>query len=164
MFPLKRSRHCTTWSVWVFACVLLVSCTTTDVFEKNIAIPDHAWSKQFKPEITFTIKDTTSRYNIYIVLRHTDAYHFRNIWLNIHTQSPTGVSKSQPLDLQLADDQKGWLGSGMDDIYEHRIMITSPQRPESLSAGTYHFTLEHIMREDPLANVMNVGIRLEKVK
>jgi hypothetical protein len=52
----------------------------------------------------------------------------------------------------------------MDDIFEHRIQITAPHSPERLSAGTYRFKLENIMREDPLKNVMNVGIRLERAQ
>jgi hypothetical protein len=51
----------------------------------------------------------------------------------------------------------------MDDIFEHRILITA--RPEPLTrAGEYQFTLENIMRVDPLPEVMNVGIRVEKAK
>lgn len=143
---------------------ILPACTTVDVFEKNATIPNQSWSSRYKPEITFDITDTTARYNIFIVIRHTDAYRYKNIWINIHTESPSGVTQNQPLNLQLATDNKGWLGSGMDDIFEHRILITPPQSPERLTAGTYHFKLENIMREDPLKNVMNVGIRLEKVK
>jgi len=47
----------------------------------------------------------------------------------------------------------------MDDIYEHRIELTKPIR---MKAGIYHFKIEQIMREDPLENVMNVGLRVEK--
>jgi gliding motility-associated lipoprotein GldH len=61
-------------------------------------------------------------------------------------------------ELSLATNE-GWLGSGMDDIYEHRIKLTNPQY---WKAGNYHFTIEQIMREDPLENVMNVGLRVEK--
>ena len=140
------------------------SCTTVDVFEKNVTIPRQSWSSRFKPDITFDIKDTTARYKIFIVIRHTDAYRYKNIWINIHTESPSGAVHNQPLNLQLAIDSQGWIATGMDDIFEHRIQITPPDSPERLSAGTYHFQLENIMREDPLTNVMNVGIRLEKVK
>jgi len=140
------------------------SCTTVDVFEKNVAIPRESWSSRFKPEVTFDIKDTTARYKIFIVIRHTDAYRYKNIWINIHTESPSGAVHNQPLNLQLATDSQGWIATGMDDIFEHRIQITPPDSPERLSAGIYHFQLENIMREDPLTHVMNVGIRLEKVK
>ncbi|AEW02851.1 hypothetical protein A4D02_02375 [Niastella koreensis] len=152
--------------VLLTSCFLLPACDKVDVFEKNVTIPQQSWSSNYKPEITFTIQpeDTISRYNIFIVIRHTDAYRYKNIWLNIHTESPGGAVNNQPLNLQLATDNKGWLGSGMDDIYEHRIQITPPQNPEHLSAGTYRFKLENIMREDPLKNVMNVGIRLQKAQ
>jgi gliding motility-associated lipoprotein GldH len=143
---------------------MYTSCTEVDVFEKNITIPNHSWSSQFKPEITFTIDDTLSRYKIFIVLRHSDAYRFKNIWINIHTESPSGVQRNQPLDMQLATDSEGWIAAGMDDLFEHRIMITPPGSPERLRAGTYKFKLENIMREDPLNHVWNVGIRLEKVQ
>ena len=61
-------------------------------------------------------------------------------------------------DLVLATNEKGWLASGMDDIYEHRVQLGSDQ---SLKAGKYTFTIEQIMREDPLENVINVGLRIE---
>jgi gliding motility-associated lipoprotein GldH len=141
----------------------LSACGTIDVFEKNVSIPNHEWSNTFKPEIAFEISDTTSLYNIYVVLRHTDAYRYKNIYMNIYTQVPGDTLLKQRLDLQLATDDKGWLGSGMDDIFEHRIRITS--EPQQLSKpGLYKFRLEQIMREEPLQNVMNVGVRVEKVK
>lgn len=150
------------FSFFITCLFLITACTTVDVFEKNITIPNHEWSSQFKPEITFKIKDTLSSYNIFAVIRHTDAYRYKNIWVNIYTQSPGDSLKKQQLDLKLATDAKGWLGTGMDDIYEHRILIT--EKPLFLKAGTYLFRLENIMREDPLEHIMNVGIRVEKVK
>ena len=142
--------------------LIFCSCGTIDVFEKNVAIPNHEWTRSFKPEISFEITDTTALYNIYVVLRHTNEYRYNNIWLNVHTQVPGDTVKKQRLDLRLATDDKGWLGSGMDDIYEHRILITST--PQHLrKAGEYKFTLEQIMREEPLQFVMNAGIRVEKV-
>ncbi len=143
----------------------LVSChTNVGVFEKNVPIPNQAWSSDFKPTIQFTVTDTTSRYNIFAVIRHSDAYPFNNIWLNIYTRIPGDtVAKKQQLDLRLATDDKGWLGSGMDDIFEHRILITA--QPEPLTrAGVYTFSLENIMRVDPLTGVLNAGIRVEKAK
>jgi gliding motility-associated lipoprotein GldH len=66
-------------------------------------------------------------------------------------------------DLVLATNEKGWLASGMDDIYEHRIPLTPSDRPYYFKKpGDYKFTFEQIMREDPLKNVLNVGLRIEK--
>ena len=143
---------------------LALSCTmTTGVFEKNVAIPQQQWESSFKPELNFAISDTASLYNIYIVLRHTEAYNFNNIWIKAAVQQPGDPAvKSQQYDLTLATNEKGWLGSAMDDIYENRVLI----QPETKfrKAGDYHFTLEQVMREDPLKHILNVGIRVEKVK
>jgi gliding motility-associated lipoprotein GldH len=146
----------------VASCFLLISCSlTTAVFEKNIAIPGQQWHSDFKPEISFAITDTVSLYNIYLVLRHSDAYNYNNIWINATVEQPGEAGrKSQRYDLTLATNSKGWLGSAMDDIYEHRVLI-QPQT-KFKKPGEYHFTVEQVMREDPLLHVLNVGIRVEK--
>ena len=148
---------------WAIACtVMLASCGTMDVFEKNVSIPGHAWSSSFQPEVSFEITDTTSLYNIFVVIRHTNAYRYNNIWMNVYTQVPGDTMRKERLDLRLATDDKGWLGSGMDDIWEHRILIT--RQPVALPrSGRYTFRLEQIMREEPLQHVMNAGIRVERV-
>lgn len=149
----------------VTACSLYwTSCTLpSGVFEKNIALPGQQWPSGFKPTIDFTIKDTDTAglYNIYLVLRHTDAYSYNNIWIRgIIKQPGDSALRSERYDLLLATNEKGWLGSGMDDIFEHRIQIQ--QKTRFKKPGTYSFTLEQIMREDPLKNVLNVGVRIER--
>ncbi|MBU7577430.1 MAG: gliding motility lipoprotein GldH [Flavihumibacter sp.] len=141
--------------------LLFVSCQTIDVFERNATLENHSWQVADKPSFEFNITDTVSRYNIFVVVRHADAYRYNNLWLNIHTKAPgDSVAQVQALDLQLAINDKGWLGAGMDDIYEHRVRIS--QAPVSLKAGTYQFKLEQIMRDDPLEHILNVGVRVEK--
>jgi gliding motility-associated lipoprotein GldH len=142
----------------------LSSCQTVDVFEKNIPIPKQAWSSQFKPEISFEITDTVSRYDVFVVLRHTNAYRYKNLWVNIAIQGPGNTTFNQSLEMELATDDKGWTGTGMDDVYEQRVRISPAQKPWELKKGTYRFRLSNIMREDPLEHVMNVGIRVEKAK
>ncbi|MEI6264843.1 MAG: gliding motility lipoprotein GldH [Sphingobacteriia bacterium] len=142
--------------------VFLVSCDTIGIFEKNSFFKEHSWSSAVKPSFTFTITDTISLYQIYAIIRHEDSYRYNNCWLNIITIAPNDTAKSQQVNLLLADNKKGWLGTGMDDIFDHRIRLT--RSPQKLKAGNYTFTLQQIMREDPLSGVLNVGIRIEKVQ
>ena len=143
----------------------LVSCTLpSGVFEKDVAIPRQQWESGFKPRIEFAVKeeDTASIYNVYFVVRHTDAYSYNNIWIQgTVTQPGDTATKSEKFNLILATNEKGWQGAGMDDIYEDRLLIL-PQR-KFTRPGTYSFTIEQIMREDPLKHVLNAGIRVEKV-
>jgi gliding motility-associated lipoprotein GldH len=141
----------------------LLACDKIDLFEKNVNIPGHAWSASFRPSIQFEIEDTTTLYHLFVVVRHTDDFGFNNLWMNIYTQSPTDTKpQKQQLDLQLAQNEKGWLGSGMNDVFEHRIRIT--REPIALKKGTYTFQLEQIMRENPLQHILNVGLRVERVR
>ncbi len=136
------------------------SCTSIDLYEKSVAIPGHAWKSSYKPSFTFTIKDTSSPYQLFLVLRHNDKYNYNNIYINLGIQLPGSDSvRTIRKDLTLATNEQGWLGTGMDDIYEHRIKFGEP---ELFRAGVYTFTIQQIMREDPLGNVLNVGLRLEK--
>jgi gliding motility-associated lipoprotein GldH len=137
----------------------------SDVFEKDVAVPGQQWENRFRPTIDFIIQpqDTAYLYNVYLVLRHTDAYNYNNIWIKGTVREPgDSTARSQRYDLLLATNDKGWLGSGMDDIYEHRIQIQ--QQTKFKKPGTYSFMLEQVMREDPLKHVLNVGVRVEKVK
>ena len=140
--------------------VLFIACGPINTFEKNVTIPGHEWESSFRPEITFDITDTVSLYNVYIVIRHTNAYGYNNIWIRGMVQEPGDTARRQQYDLKLANDETGWIGKGMDDIFEHRIMIQ--ERTRFRKSGQYRFRLEHIMREDPLKYVMNVGLRIEK--
>ena len=159
MFCKMRALRCLMYLV----IVVVAGCGTIGVFEKNVSIPGHEWQSTFKPEVSFDVTDTASLYNIFVVLRHTDAYRYNNIWMNVYLQIPGDTLRKERLELRLATDDKGWLGTGMDDIFEHRIRIT--QEPQQLrKAGSYHFRLEHIMREDPLRHVLSAGIRVEKAQ
>ncbi len=150
------------WFAILSLSVIAISCNTLDVYEKSVVFPKHEWAGNNKPVFTFSIEDTVARYNIFIILRHEDAYHFNNIWLNITTQAPGDTARAQLVDLTLADNKKGWLGSGMDDVFDHRVKVT--REPVKLKKGNYVFTLQQNMREEPLQFVLNAGIRVEKVK
>lgn len=142
----------------------LFSCTKINLYEKVTAIPKHEWPSTLKPQFKFTITDTTAPYQLFVILRHTEKYHYNNIWINLYTKTPGDSTQAKvQYELPLATNEKGWLGNGMDDLYEHRIALT-PFNGDFYfkKPGEYTFTLEHIMREDPLQEVMNVGLRIEK--
>jgi gliding motility-associated lipoprotein GldH len=136
------------------------SCQPIDVYERSKFFPKHEWSSKEKPSFTFEITDTTALYNIMLVLRHADAYRYNNIWIKLHMKSPVD-SGTIRREFVLANSAQGWLGSGMDDIFEHRIPFND--KPAPLHAGKYTFTLAQDMREDPLSHVLNVGVRVQKV-
>lgn len=139
----------------------ICSCGKIDLYEKQAQIPAQKWFYNNVPEFTFQIEDTTSLYNIYVVLRHTDLYGFNNLWLRIGSKAPGDSMTYQNLNIRLATGSS-WKGTGMDDIYEIREMI-SPGPVSFNRTGDYHFKIAQIMRENPLRYILNVGLRVEKI-
>lgn len=147
--------------IYFISIILFFSaCKTIDLYEQNTLYPDHQWDSKKINIYEFNILDTQSSYNIFFVIRHHNAYHYKNIWLQIDTKAPGDSLSTKNFNLNLADDQKGWLGSGMDDIFDQRIPIY--ESPIKLKKGKYQFKLKHTMREDPLQNILSTGIRVEK--
>jgi gliding motility-associated lipoprotein GldH len=152
------------WFKYVFvvfmAICFLSACNQIGLFEKNTSIPNLKWQNNFNAIGSFIITDTTSLYNVFVVLRHTDAYAYNNIWLNIGLQAPGDSMKTQKINLTLGSDAQGWEGVGMNDIWEVRKQIA--RLP--LRKGDYAFSIAQVMRDNPLQHIMSVGLRLEKAK
>ena len=146
----------------IVLCALTIgSCQTIDIFEKTTAFTTHEWNSKERPSFKFEISDTNALYNIYLVLRHEDAYNYNNIWVNLDLKGPKDTVTIRR-EFILANNRHGWLGSGMDDVFEHRIPFNT--KPTKLHKGIYSFTLQQDMRDDPLRHILNAGVRLEKVK
>ena len=142
---------------------LMVSCAKIDMFEKLAEIPSQQWFYNYSPDFTFQITDTASLYNLYVVLRHTDAYNYNNIWLRLGSKGPGDSIRFQKINLVLANDANGWEGTGTDDIFEVRKNITRGPVPFK-KPGIYTISIAQIMRENPLQHILNVGLRVEKIK
>ena len=151
---LKKLAFC------VCSLTVSFSCTHLDVFEKTVAFPKAEWPSTQKDAFDFSITDTAARYNIYIVVRHTDAYHFNNLWVNLTSIAPGDTAITARSELKLGNNLK-WLGSSYDDVIEHRLQINP--YPVKFKQGNYRFYLQQVMREDPLQNIVNAGIRIEKI-
>jgi len=141
---------------------VLSGCETKQLFEQSTIYPNHNWPSKQATKYQFNVTDTAANYKIFFVIRHHNAYHYKNIWLDLNIKSPKNAITKQVLNLNLADDARGWLGSGMDDIYDQRIPMTAS--PIRLNKGVNEITVQHTMREDPLENILSTGIRVEKVK
>lgn len=146
-------------------CLLAFACKPPrmETFEKNRDIPNSKWTVDNRQsfELDLAPEDTAFYYNMYINVRHTDAYTYNNLWLLVSTQLPgDSTSTVRRIELPLADTYGKWLGSGVDDIFEHRIPIQ--QNAILPKPGLYRFTFEQNMRQNPLPEMLSVGLRIEK--
>lgn len=141
--------------------LLLTSCTDTALMDRNVAIADRLWHYDDQPSVSAHITDTTGRYNVYLNLRHTPDYRYANIFVLVHQRYPDGSDTTERFELRLAEPDGRWLGQGSGSVYMHQQLIKANVRfPDT---GKYVFTLEQHMRENPLPEVTDVGIRIAPV-
>ena len=151
-------------SLWITVCSLFIfllfsSCDKNRIYEKNIAVDKYEWSSNAVPQFAVEVSDTAILYNLYVNIRHADLYPFQNIWLLVGTQFPDGSRTSRRIEIMLANDEGKWFGEGLGDIWDFRSMIQ--ENAFFTERGTYLFTLEQNMRQDPLPGIMAVGFRIE---
>lgn len=147
--------------VLVGALVALSACDQhrlVDVFEK---VNGSTWFYDDVKSIKVSVADTVSQHNFYVNLRHEGTYAWRNIYLRLKFTSPNADTAVQLLSVPLADVSGKWLGNGLGDLYEVQYLFKEGIQFKQL--GDYTIELEQHMRVNPLAGVMDVGIRIEKI-
>jgi len=148
-----------TFILVIISALLFTSCQNSVIFEKYNKIPEYKWQYNNKESFTFRIKDTTTTYNVYLNLRHTGNYQFSNIWIMIYIKNPDGKISFKRHEFTLAAIDGKWLGQGMGDIMDHKLIFEKNLR---FSEGEYTIVLQHDMRMDELPSIMDVGISIEK--
>jgi len=138
------------------------SCDKNQLYEKNLEIAKDTWFTTDVKTFAVMIDDTLVPYRFYINVRHANWYPFNNLWVRFSATCPDGTTSEEKLQLKLSnDDQTGWLGDGLGDIYDLRCPVTPKIRREK---GKYVFQIQQVMRQDPLPGLMAVGLRVEKVR
>jgi len=150
-------------SFLILCCIILSSCedgrTTVDT---NKAINNRTWSYVNKIRIPVTIEDEKASYNLYINLRHTSDYKYSNIFLLIGTQGPDGKMVKERREFKLALPDGQWLGKGSGNLYSYQLLYK--EKLNFPRKGKYLFEIEQNMRDNPLKEVTDAGIRLEKIE
>jgi gliding motility-associated lipoprotein GldH len=151
---------------WVFILALgsifFASCDSNRLFDENKDLPTDGWYYKNKLVFDVNVTDTNSLYNLFVNLRVASDYPYANIFVNMHSESPTKLVADEEKQIQLADETGQWLGKGLGDLYDYQVPVKDGFKFHEL--GIYHFELQHNMRVDTLQHVLAAGIRLEKTQ
>lgn len=144
--------------------LLLGGCADRVVFQADAEVPGGAWDRSWKPSFAFDIKDTTSRRDIYLDIRHTGDYPYSNIYIFAKLEDPQGRTLTDTVECKLADASGRWYGKGTGFIFSDRIQAHVLYRMHNRfpRTGRYTFTLEQAMRTEKLAGVIDVGVSVEQ--
>jgi len=139
-----------------------ISCNKNRTYTKMEDITNNTWNQSNILNYSFTIEDTLQAHNVYLNIRHSSKYKYKNLYLFIQTTSPEGISLKDTFEVMLADDKGRWYGRGWGDIHEVKTPYKKFVRfPHS---GTYTIEIQQAMRTKNLKNVSDLGIIIEKAK
>jgi len=132
------------------------------VIDQNTELNNNNWAYNNKISETVKIDDERMAYNLYLNLRVTADYKYSNIFVLIHQTGPDHKTTTTRLEFKLADIDGEWLGHGSGNLYSFQIPFW--QYYKFPARGTYIFQIEQNMRDNPLKEVSDVGLRVEKAQ
>ncbi len=144
--------------IFLLSSLLQVGCDQNVVFENNIMISPDGWKQDEVVQFEWDITDTISLHNFYVSIRNGEGYQYSNIFLFVSMEFPNGKMSVDTIDCPLADADGHWLGSGLGDLYDNRIIFK--ERKKFPMAGHYRITIQQAMREENLEEIHDVGFRL----
>jgi gliding motility-associated lipoprotein GldH len=141
---------------------VFAACVNINVFEKNQVVEGASWPSGKIFRFEYSSSDTLNPKDIFINLRHTGLYKYNNIFMFVTTIAPNSQSQKDTIEFTIADNKGKWIGSGIGDIHDVRLVYRRNIRFGQ--TGNYVFYIQHGMRETELKEITDVGIRIEESK
>ena len=69
----------------IFVMLVVAGCNKNNVLEENAQINDYKWVYTDGKTFTTEIKDTAIKYDLYVSVRHSFNFEWRNHWINVAT-------------------------------------------------------------------------------
>ncbi len=135
---------------------------TAAVIDQNKEIVNNNWSYSNKIKYTVKIDDGQMPYNLYLNLRVTGDYKYSNVFVLIYQTGPDGKPTGVRYEFKLANPDGEWLGQGSGNLYNYQIPFRLNYKFPA--KGAYTFQIEQNMRDNPLHEVSDVGLRIEKAQ
>lgn len=136
---------------------LLSGCDSDNIADSNQTMPSRNWSYANKVKVIIDIIDSDKAYNIYLKLRHTSDYRYSNIFVLLNVKSAQ-KKRSRRYEFKLAQADGQWTGAGSGNLYSYTFpLLTNFKFP---APGKYELELEQNMRDNPLKEISDAGIKV----
>lgn len=149
----------------ILVTLALASCDKHRVFDEYQSLPN-SWNRD--SIVTFKVNDldTAKTYDLFINIRNTNDYKYRNLFLVTGIKTPDGKEIIDTLEYEMAYPDGTWMGEGFNDTKASKLWYKSQTKFEE--SGTYQFEIRQAMREngerqgiENLKGITEVGLRIE---
>lgn len=148
--PMRKHNPINSWHSCLLFVLLLsaVSCQRNTIYHSYQPVESTGWDKNDTLVFTLPKAIANSSYHYEIGIRHKDSYKYRDLWLTINQDT---------IHLYLADTIGYWKGTGIGEIrqlvYPIQIQLSSQD-----SIRKFHIT--HIMQDNPLGGLHDIGLKI----
>ena len=137
--------------------LMLVACQHNVVYTDFCTLPNNGWEADSTVCFQPTIEDTAADYQFQLILRHTDAYQYQNLWMFLEVKNDSAILSQDTIECYLADDRGNWLGGGV-SVHELPLMFDAAYHfPHS---GQYQITIQQGMRSENLEGIKEIGVKI----
>lgn len=102
-------------------------------------------------------------YKMEVGIRHLESYKYRDLWLEInHNLQDSTLFQKDTLHIYLADSIGNWLGKGIGGLTQYAVDVCTYNIPDTTThAPTFYIT--HLMNDQPLESIHNMGIKISQL-
>ncbi len=148
--------------------VFFTSCDEKRVFDEYKEMGG-VWKKEDVKRFVFKQEDTINPYNLFLNIRNTNEYPFRNLFVIVNLKQPDNLVKVDTLEYLMTNPDGSLLGEGFSDVKESKLWYQ--EKFVFKQKGEYVLEVQQALREtgsvsgvEELKGVTDIGFRIEKVK
>lgn len=145
--------------------LIATSCDNREVYHAYQDVENASWGKT--DSLDFVI-DTTAVvpgavYDIHLETVNNAKFPYQNLWLFVRSNIiQEKIFRQDTIQIELADLHGKWLGSGFGSYYQSSMLlwksvVLSEKR-------NYKILVVHGMRDEPLAGIEKIGLRVSRVQ
>lgn len=148
-------------AIILFVVLFMIGCGPKVEYHKEIEVGDQ-WSYSEPMEYIFSVKDTTTVYNLEYLLTHSATYPYQNIYVKITTTYPDEKSIDDVLSLQLANTYGEFEGKCRSGKCTAPILLQERFRFKQM--GQHTVTVSQYSREEEQSGIYSGELRLVESK
>jgi len=147
----------------------LFSCNDALVYSEYIPLRNGVWKEKDTLRFQLSDLDSVQRHHLFLNVRNDERYEFSNLFLILELEAPSGNTKVDTLEYEMALPTGEWLGKGIGSLKESKLWYKENIVFEE--TGVYSINVLHAMRKNgeveglqDLLGITDVGVQIEKAQ
>ncbi len=158
----KKAYFCLKFSTLRYLLFLVIplmfaACNNKEVYNHTYTLDD-VWSYADSLVFDYNIQDTLMPYDVVLTVQHSDEYAYENLYIQASTLFPDGKLVTNPVSIELANDQGQWVGKCSWQICTAEIEMAS--HAYFPVQGAYRLVLKQFSRMESLEGLASIQLQI----